>query len=422
MVKVSAAVLKNTNPASADNIKVKLYMDTVLLHEEDLDFYGVSNPIINIAKTITARAGDAGKNLYVTIQYANSLSATPYIRLLGSSFFNVNDLPAGNRNVFNTVFNMRDHLPDITFGKLLNEIKKAFCLAYKFDHVNRTVQILYFDDLLNQTPKLIDDKALYGHEVKFDSSAIYRSLNYSFTDNDDFSSNAAKDYEEGKSVGDGFTVSGLPAVSTGHFAYIPNLHQIWASVSAGGVNTWTYFSDAYYDVTVNPEGSIDNRADCAPLLTKYTSLFRGAVNNIIIYPCISHKGSSTEYGLGYNPCGLRLMMWAGVTDHFSSQIMPMATSTNIAKDGSVLGIGLQWTKAHNMTFWNNFIAVTNNGETIIKMVAMDTPTFLTMRPTDIFQWEGIPYMPKKISVPMDTKIGVAEFEVYKAVLPLSDGG
>lgn len=416
VVNLKTAILKNTNPSSTDRIIATLYFNGTILAQEDLSFNGVPNPIVSFSQTFTAVAGDIGSDLYVNLQYMNSASNVPYLKLLGTSYWSINDFAAGTKNVFKRFWNMADHVPDITFGHLLNEIKKAFCLSYKFDHKNKKVKILYFDDLLAQAPVNVQNESLQGHQIKFDPSNIYKILNYDFGNNDQYSSNSAKNYQQGKSMGESYTVAGLPAVPTGNYIYIPHLHQIWVSVLVGGVNTWTYFSEAYYDFIANPEGSVENRAACGPLFTKYTTLLRGAINYEIIYPCINQKGSSDEFGLADNPYDLRIMLWHGVSNNFSTQVMPMATCTNINKSGVRLGYGLHWAKDHNMHWWEKFLEITGNGETIVKKIKLKFHQFSKFDISDLWFWDNNKYIAKKVSLTIADDIQEAEFEVYKATI------
>jgi len=411
-----------TSPSVHPTIKVTLYKNGIPFHVMYNGNYNQagSNFHINVTWWFTAIAANIGEELWLTLEIIMPGNTNPngYYRMEYSSF-GVNDLPPTTPvNNFKQYWNMRDHVPDITFGELLNAIKETYNLVYKIDPINKTVRILYFEELMQQQPRDLSKKTITDHEIKFDNSVTIKSLNYTFGSNDANSSNSWKEYDQTKYLGEVNSATDLvnnDATLVGYFAYVKCLHQIWRCNDLGtSVYKWQYYTEAYEDVVVNVNGAIEIRPKLSPLFTKHREYVVSATPHYQIMPCIKQLGSSDEFGLGKNPYDLHLIHYMGIVPDFCDESsVPTASSTCTLPNGTKLQTNLTWKKDDMLTYWDKLIYILSFAEITIKKFKLNLSDLLNFDITALYFFDSTHFIARNAQINISDDIKEIEMELHK---------
>lgn len=413
-------LINQPNPSYKDTVVLKLYLDTTLLKTVTQEYYGVINANLLLAHNYNASAGDIGKEFHVTMEYYNSITPASYLRLNGSTYFSVNDYSTTTSlNTFQKVFNLRDHVPDVTFGQLLNALRKTKLLTFDYDHTLKTVSILYFQNVRSQVPVDISAGSQHGHEIKNIEASLYKLFKWKGAEHDENYNENFKEYNLDDFLGEFNTPdllnTGLPPGATllDKTAYIRCLHQVWkcAQVSVG-VYKWVYYTDAYYDVVVNDTGSIEVQPDISPpMMTLRDDVPH---NLVVMLPHIANVGTSAEFELGTNPYDLQMFYYHGLSQVSSSQDLPTSTTTNISYTNTSQGtLNFQWRTDGLLSLYTDFLEIVQRGEIILKRIKLTLPQLLQFRITSMFHTDNTRFLAKNMNVSIGDEIEIATFELYR---------
>jgi hypothetical protein len=415
----------NSNPAAQDKIIMRYYLDGVQIYYEEKDYYGAGNITQYLIHNYTATAGDVGKKITVEIDYFNSYTPLAYMRLGTSTSFSVNDFYfISNVNVFNAVFNLSDHVPDVTFGELLNAIRKTFRLQFNYDHVNKTVQIIYFDQNIKKGSKDLHKQRISGHTIRMDESGLIKLFNFNFGSDNKLTDENFKPYAPERYLGSFDSLLQLnaaipPIASTrDRYVLVRNLNQILVckETTTPGIFEWAFYSDAFYDEIINVNGTVEVKPDWSPLLMRVRFDYKN--NATVLLPAINQLGSGNEFGLGENECGLHFLFYHGILDVCSSQWMPTASTTNIDLLGNAIvgtTFGFTWKPADLRQFQEGFLLMTQSGELFIKKIALTLPMFQSFNIVDPIRFDGGDFLIKSMKVSAADEIDLAEYICYKII-------
>ena len=414
-----------SSPGVYPTYKLKLYEDGVVIHtflSNQLSQAG-SLSVWNASWWFTANAADVGKDLWLTFEIVMPGGTNPsgYFRL-DYSYFGVNDLPnTTGFNVFKRYWNMRDQVPDITFGQLLNAIKETYNLTYKIDRVNKIVRIHYFDELLQQPQRDFSNQATSNHEIKFDNSIVIKSFNYTFGGNDSSSADSWKEYDINKFWGEADNVDVLinnDATLLGYFAYVKCLHQIWKCNDLGSsVYKWQYYCEGYKDFVVNEKGAVEIRPQLSPLFTLHRVYYDSGTPHYQILPRIKQLGSSKEFGLGDNPYDLHLVHYLGIVSGFCDLgPIPTASSVCITTYGMDLQHNLVWNKSNLLYYWQNLVYILSFAEIFVKRFRIRFPQLLQFDISDLYFFDSELFIARNAQINIGDDIDEIEMELHRVPL------
>lgn len=403
-------IFTHGSPAgSTDTINIRLYKNGTVLHTETMTISQEPAMDISFTHSFVAVGGDVGQELYTTVTYANSHNPSIKVILISPyNYFSVNDnyVASTNLNVYNGILKLANHVPDVTFGQLLNAIKKTFNLVFKFDHLNKSVSILYFDEIRSQAVKQLNKRSIVGHTVRIDSSVKYKNFNYTWPGDDELLSDNFIPFDQELYIGEfdsTFALNTLAPGSTslvGRFALVKNLNQIWRCTNMGAFFQWKYYTDAWYNEEVFPDGTIEHRAECAPLMMWQENLGPD-IYQYQVFPHIEQTGSSNEFDLGIHISNsLRLFYWQGD----NSTTYPFSTSVNYANGASLLTIfsaqidpmSLMWKPSLRPMLWQKRIDMFSKGQWIEKKIQPTLPDLMNLDYNDYLRVDNANFYIKQV--------------------------
>ena len=420
--KLYYSVRNNPNPGVADTVEIRIKVGATTVYSTTKTYYGV-NGIITEQITYNYNAGvpNIGQQIKIELYYLNGQYPTAYLDVLSSCYISVNEFTTVNSNIneFQKTFDPVNHVPDITFMELLNSIRKTFNLTFQFDHTLKRVSILYYSNIVTQTPVDLTDKELIGHKIKNNRENLYKLFNYNFGSNDSRTSDNFLDYNDDDFIGEfnnpNEVIAAYPpdAIYFKKKVYIKCLHQIWeCKETAPSTYAWQYYTDAYFDFISNPEGSIEIKPNFHPAMMVYLDDYPN--NASVVMPYIDNIGTSPEYALGENPYDFQMFFYHGLVDVNSSQAMPTASSCKYSLTGdNITNIALQWNEINLISLWSQFLAIVQKGDFFVKRFRMNIYDFLRYNITDLFRWGQTTFLAKKTRFSISSEFAETETEFYK---------
>jgi hypothetical protein len=399
-------------PPGTDTITLRLKKGSTILKTVMQTFVGPTTAHMTLSHTFAAVPGDIGLLVTLTVDYSNSLDNDLTLYMNDSSTFVINDFSStSNINNYKSTVILSEHVPDVTFGELLQALKKTFNLDFKFNHTERTCRIDYFDDALNRIAVNLSKRSVPGHTIRIERDISYKLFNFTWASDDGYVTDNFKEYNPSKLIGTFTTIVSLQATYAagadylGKYAYILDSNQIWQCVNQSGYK-WIYYTDAWYDEIVNASGSIENRPNCSTLMM-HAVVYNPSTLDYILYPKISQIGQSDEFGLGRdNKTSLRFSYYWEGGDY------PYLTSIN-REQGSVLGTpNLHW---HDglLPFWQKRIDYYLNGEFVEKKMKLTEIDLRTFNVSDPIRTDNADFLVKQARMELGDDIGEATFLMMK---------
>lgn len=421
-VKLKAKISAGTNTS----IRVNLLLSGIIIYQKVTNFPGPANA--GFTHVFQAVGGDVGSIITATFDFINdnNFNSPQTLTMLANSLFQVNDLATPtNYNIYNEEIDLKNHVPDITFGDMLNALRKTFFIGVKPDHRNKIIYLEFDNDLFLQSYKSTAGKSVYSHKIDFNKDSVIRSLNFEFGGDDELTNDNFKTYDLNLYIGSFMSLNELNVSvppgpwNLGRYAHIKNMNQIFRCNSPGlGSYSWDYFTDNFYDKIVDPEGRVDIRPSVCPLFMKEFFFENDYGRFAYILPQIKQPGSSPEFDLGNNDFGFKLLFYHGndLTGGKETEF-PFASSTGYTNfyTGATVGFenALSWDDFGLMQYAANYVALLSKGEFFTKKVRFDLIDLMFFDITQKFRIDNANWIVKNMRVDIGDKIGDAELTMLK---------
>jgi hypothetical protein len=360
----------------------------------------------DIGSTIMPRMtfqGVGGNTFSVTV---NSVTAS----IENSSYLEWNQLTP--------TLDLRNHVPDITFGDLIARIRNTFNLKIDYDLLTKSVVFDFADTVFDELP--IDLTLKSNPEYVFDNDSIrYKLLNYEFDSTDELcDAKLDQDFDDTRIIGDYNAYDDLPTdnVDALKLAYVKNLNRFLESqIDAGtGALSWTLYSEGFPDEVVDPEGDIEIKPECAPLIM-YRDEDPNNLGSFMLIPAILQVGTSAMHGIGENEFALRLSFYRGMGyQSDGSSLYPFSTSGNRNYSGSVIGDRTLWWHSEYgliQTNWSRWLKAIHKAPKVTITVNFNLLDFINFKINKRFRYRTRNMLMRSIQYEMGSRIEPAKAEM-----------
>lgn len=285
----------------------KIYYDGTLINTKEVKGSYEEETSVVLGIDIVAGAGDIGKTVYVEFEKdTGTFQTQSYYDL--SKDANIQVVVEGTVAETSGVVEYKNHLPNWTLGKLLNEVKKLG-VNIEIDSNNGTVQMDIVDELLNlSTAKDLTSKSEPAYLNDMESAQAGIKISYEFEDGD----NAEIELDPSRYRGEVFDDNDLPtAANEGDLMSITNTNDVVEVQPVGASKDWISIGHNYSPRTYG-NGKEEVKCELAPMLMARQHNEGGtSLQNSALMPYFRGTGSSPLYGLGINPFTPRLVFYRG---------------------------------------------------------------------------------------------------------------
>lgn len=393
-------------------ISVYFEKNGVIVASMKRPFTATSYPLLRLSAQFAASSGDEIK---VTIRHTNATYPAHQLQVTKTNNWWIDPVEAADPvNVYKSDIELRDYVPDITFGNLLNALIKAQNLDVKINHKNKTVIIDYFDNCISNTAyraPALPKQSVPGHKIMIGGPGKYKSFNWTWNSDDSLVNDNFQPVNPQDLIGTFNSLTHINALYPplialeGKFGLLSNLNQLWKCIpdpDSPGDFKWSYYTDAWFDEIVNPGGSVDIRPECSTLMMDL-DLFNEPPR---IYPKIVQIGSSDEFELGRNETTLRLFYFWGISDDAGPEI-PFSTSTNYNVSGDQLtSDSLAW-NPYLISLWQKRIELYERDEWYEAIIKLQLHQLKAFTISDIWRFENSEFLIKQMRIQLGKSIGEA---------------
>lgn len=347
--------------------------------------------------TFWASAADIGENLYFNMYVERG--TTPYNIDSVTGTVEISNTTTSGLNVFDSILNIPDYLPEITAAEFLNRMRTLLGGAVFIDNQRRVIELSDYDSILNSEALDLTDCAVDGEfelELLDEESYAFR---WEWGGDDRAELNIG-DYTELDSV---TTRSQLSAASNfGKICQVQNEKNFLLQYYNGGAPAWKHLMDVFYNKTIG-EGKTEVNPNCSPI--------RMLFDTNAIVPQIEVAPLSNLYGSGSLSSVFRMLTYFGMQQDSDGKSYPLGSSGSYDTEGNSLGnVELDWNgnKGFYERCWKNWVQFCQSQESMTQQLRVDLPTFLQIRnlflpqdntkKTRQIRIANINYIPEKISV------------------------
>jgi hypothetical protein len=264
----------------------------------------------------------------------------------------VTNVSQSRLNRFASVINYADHVPDLLASEFLHEIYKLFALVPFYDHRQRSCELIFLKDILNQASSVAFSENIEA-ETYLVKGNEYEGLKFDFT----FS---GKD----ENTKDNFVI---PEVFTevdtyGEIPLLPALNDVFYVKTLNAFYIYTVNEDdetLYFKLKSDnfAEQVYDNgKKEIVPKLSPV--LMRQDVAFDAILPSVEQAGNSPAFDTAANAFDLALFFWRGLHAGAPGQVYPLATPYEFNDQGNTVGnYSLRWDGPSGLivNFWQPVI-------------------------------------------------------------------
>jgi hypothetical protein len=337
---VNFEVINDVNPGSPDFVQIEVHAYKNGVYESTSPLYTGYNAPGPFTKKYSVRfyadVADIGAQFTLVLEWKGIPHVSTAPNFTYSLIFNsatatfINDT-YGTLNQLPDQINIEQHVPDITFGELVNRFVLAYNIDLKYDLLQRKILFDFATTSLGLNPVDVTDKADPKYEL-VTAKLLFKAFNYDSDSTDElFESKTDQSFEDPNIIATVVKFEDLPtdaSVTSGKLGYVRNQVRFFKAEidQTTGVVTWNFHSFALPDVIHDKFGEIETRPECAPLFMGNAPdpLIPG---NEMLVPVIHQVGESALFGLGPSPFGLRQVMWRGwQVQSDGSSVYPGASS------------------------------------------------------------------------------------------------
>lgn len=420
-------------------VSTSAMVSPIILKGGSLDFYidgaliaSKEFPLVNTLKSpsekvgqindgidVTFTAGDLGKAVWV--EYKKSPGAfqnqTFVIVFVNSEFKALfRPLLGVTPATPPSAIQFKNHVPDITVGELLSELKK---LGVTFDFT--TGGVVELDTIENKlrSTEIID----VSREAAPNYDLTLESANTGLTFKYDFAEELKADivFDTTKLIGEYWNFRDIPpAVEEGQFAIVSATNELYESKKADGETTASWRKIGYYyQPHQYGNGGEEVTLKLLPILMAFATNEGGSSDeNEALMPYYTGSGSSPLFGLGNNPFPLMMCFWRGYNEAGHDSVARggkyiLASSDMYGINKNKVGnfsMRLDKNEAILRTLSERFYQALTRGEIIEKDIDLDAITFGKVRNTSLIQVDYNLFWLKSVSIFANKQF--AKFKAY----------
>jgi len=406
------------NTGHAIRIKLEVMHGTTVL--QDYGWQTFTTPLqhntIQAFFTGTFTVGDVGSVLWVRV--TTDGAGTAGINTTAQAFLKIDALENSQVNVFNTIMNIKNHVPDKTVREFLEDLKLNWGLSYVLDEGLSKVYLQPLNDSLTTLPTDVTLRCDPTHSATLNSDRI-KSIGYNWPSDDNLITDNFKTDEQGNDLGDFDGVSSFPTTNivAGQTLREKNTNKRYRAANQAGITTvaWKFFRDDYTDFIIDKTYEQEIKLNNTPLFMHYDSVLDK------YFPEISQTGSSLAFGTGINGTAQRFCFISSAT----YGLLPYSSSCNF-RTGSTLGIpggrimlqaGVPIEILSRIYAWLQLRSGKFIWEKNILMNILDLERLFLLPGSgsimDPVKIEGINFIIKKISLSLGQDVNSARMELLK---------
>ena len=351
--------------------------------------------------------GDVGDYFYFTARFFDPISSEDSAGEFQVLDLIITNLSASGLNTFAKTLHIKNHVPGISLGNLVNALKKGFGTIPFYSHDFKEVQFSTYQEILesNEYLDLSDQCIKDSTEIELKDAEGYK-LNFEFDSNDPVTQDNFVDHSIYELIGSYSTYYHLPIPDgLNKIALVLNTNVLYFyGVTDEDAAGWSIFSDSFYDYLIG-DGKKEVKIAFSPVMM---NLETEGGDVLTIRPYTKLLASSPAFGTGLNEFGFQLMFFRGMqSDAFG--LYPVGSSMAYSPFGDdIANSELQFPGdkgliANFLQGWYDFI---NNSETIKKN--FDVSPDLLYEIMQLFApqhgrqkrkilVDGVKYIPKKFS-------------------------
>jgi hypothetical protein len=405
-------------PNPSEYMAVCLVKDGIVIDE--LDFYTITlgSSVCTGVFYFTAAPADIGLKIKLKAITHGPLPGLP-TKYDGPRWIEIHAVADDNLNKYARTLNLQKHVPDMTFGELLDAVFKGLNINYSINQDEKKVYLIpayiYMDqdakDQTNIASDLEEEREILFEDPK------YKLFNFAFTGSDKLIDNNFKKYDPAKLIGIYQSLQSAPApLVIGDIIIVLNVRKVYECQqtplgplgSTPGLQ-WIVFSDLYYDRVVGASGA-ELKAKFSPLFMTYGDLISGSG----IVPEVDETGTSDMFNTGDNTPPLRLAFWRGMQPStIAGNLYPLATPSNRDYNGDEIGgYEFSWDGTYSIfeIFWKRWVAIMNTREWIRWKMNYTAFELFMCKITDRIRIKFKTYLMRKRSIPLGENIEQVEVD------------
>jgi hypothetical protein len=408
-------------PQQYGTAAILIFKDATLWANQTFLVSATQSGIIEFTHTFTfvAGPGDVGAVFYVESGYADAINGylnvdcTAATLSVRSSLYPSDQLHTeADFNRHSTSMNLKNHVPDVTFGKFFAALRGTFNLSAAYIVQEQIVSIdIVNKSLTNQPDADYTAQCTRDYSIEYDPDPDGYTFGWQFPDAD--AKENFKSFPYDMLVASVITFADLPPAvgNENYFAIVLNQYRVFRSEfdATQNIQIWKYYSDWHFDWVVG-NGKIDARVDASPMLMTNKSNVGGQC----LMPLTYEQGQSTGFDVGLSSSSaIRWIFWRGMQPGFAGQIYPHASTTQFNFAGNLVGTyQLHFQQSLYGYFWLKWINVLMRGEFIRRFIRLSVADL--MKTTDApKRIGGLNYLITKISTIWGTRVEESEVEMRK---------
>lgn len=357
-------------------------------------------------------AADIGKKITVTVEAYGSGGGNFTIDVQGS-YLQIQNTSLNDLNLYAQSINLQNHMPDKTFGDLLDWFIKKFNIDVSYDMGSRKVSLNFIEQKCGSSAKADDltDRASNSYETNYEPAGF--TLKSNFSSDDLFSENNFKAIDADKVIGEVDIAANLPTPqNAGDLIFVKNKNRWYRTeLDANIVPQWVFYSDNYYDEVIG-DGDEELASD-GPVFVDEIQL----ITSSGIAPVASQKGSSEAFSLGINRVkDIRVAFYRGMQPCNNSTLYPMATTTRYDSLGNTIG---EYELRHDgdngiyKKFWYTWLQALARGEIVLWNMNLELPDLLAFNNNVKKRIGYLVFIYRKASVTIEKTIKTTLVEFIK---------
>lgn len=323
---------QSSDPSQNWQASVTIYKDGAYVGSVYFKIYD-TNAAVNIKATKRIFVDEDLGDIHLEIQCDDDESFPSSFKFLSGNL-TVEAVSSSNLNRYAKEIAYANHVPQKKISVFLEAVYRTFGIIPFFNHKLKTVNLVYLKDLVNTVKQTSFKDRIIKNSLETVAQNDYQGVKFSFdtSQNDDYLSDANKDYSKYEHLGDYNTIFDRPEApgTINKTARILNsnkitLYSVYEEDVEGTMveNTrWNYFTDDFKDYILG-EGKKHFQSGFFPMTMAFTHDFGdveitppvdGSYDHPYwwMMPRVSQMGSSPAFETGINDPGLRLMIFYGI--------------------------------------------------------------------------------------------------------------
>lgn len=376
-----------------------------------------------LTKKLLFSSGDIGKSIYLRYKHSTILFQTAVYIIVksnsseGSTSFSVKIDAASLPSTPPNFVKYKDHVPDLTVGSLLAELKKMG-VDFNFDTPGKVI-INTADNIINYSEAIdISEDAGKDYDTDMEDRGKGTSISYEFPEEE----KADLVLDKNLLVGEFFSDEQPEPAAEGTYSIVIETNEVYKVVKNGSnLNEWELAGYNYPPFKIG-RGENELKMKLAPMqMTIQLNEGGTSHENEAIMPYYPGTGSSSLFGLGINPFEPRLIFYRGPNQNGSVSIprggkYVLATTGIYGINRNIVGqmcFRLDSTQAITRTTSGALLNALNEGRVIEKPISLNAVTLAKIKSTSRLVIDFNLFLIKNISIELRRSIAVAKAYLLK---------